>query len=264
MKNIVKEKLANNEKVIGTFLVTSSTYGVESLGNTGIDYVIIDTEHGPYNTETMADLIRAAENVNLTPFVRISDINHKEIQRTVDLGAQGLIVPLVRTMEQIQQLVNYAKFFPVGNRGFAPTRSNKFGHDENFAFGIEEFMRICNDNVMVIPQCETAECLEIIEDVVNVNGIDGIFIGPYDLSISLGIPLQFENITYKLALKRILAACNDKDKPSFIFSGDMDVAIELLNKGFDSVAYSLDSDILAQSYKKDLEVMRESLNPDIS
>jgi 4-hydroxy-2-oxoheptanedioate aldolase len=124
MKNTVKEKLNKNEKVIGTFLLSSSTYGIESLGNTDIDYVIIDTEHGPYDTETMADLIRAAENVNLTPFVRISDINHKEIQRTVDLGAQGLIVPLVRTMEQIQQLVNYAKFTPLGNRGFAPTQTS--------------------------------------------------------------------------------------------------------------------------------------------
>ena len=259
MKNTVKEKLKNNEKVIGTFLFTSSTYGIESLGNTDLDYVIIDTEHGPYDTETMADMIRTAENVNLTPFVRISDINHKEIQRTVDLGAQGLIVPLIRTMEQIEQLVNYAKFTPLGNRGFAPTRSNKFGHDENFADGIESFMKTCNDNVMVIPQCETAQCLEIIEDVVNVDGVDGIFIGPYDLSISLGIPLQFDNPVYQQALKRIQTACRTKNKPVFIYSGDMDISIELMNKGFDSVAYSLDVDMLAKAYRNDLNVMRETL-----
>jgi 4-hydroxy-2-oxoheptanedioate aldolase len=258
MKNIVKEKLKNNEKVMGTFLVTSSTYGVESLGNTDIDYVIIDTEHGPYDTETMADLIRAAENVNLTPFVRISDINHKEIQRAVDLGAQGLIVPLVRTMEQIQQLVNYAKFSPIGNRGFAPTRSNKFGHHENFANGIEDFMKISNENVMVIPQCETVECLEIIEDIIDVDGIDGIFIGPYDLSISLGIPLQFDNPVYHQALERIQKACKAKDKPSFIFSGDLEVSIELLNKGFDSIAYNLDTDMLAKAYNNDLKIIQKS------
>lgn len=259
MKNTVKEKLKNNEKAIGTFLVSCSTYGIESLGSTDIDYVIIDTEHGPYDTETMADLIRAAESVNITPFVRISDINHKEIQRTVDLGAQGLIVPLVRTMEQIQQLVNYAKFSPIGNRGFAPTRSNKFGHDENFVYGIEEFMKICNDNIMVIPQCETVECIEIIEEVVDVDGIDGIFIGPYDLSISLGIPLQFDNPVYQQARKRIQDACKAKDKPSFIYSGDLEVSIELLNKGFDSVAYSLDADMLAKAYKNDLKIIRKSL-----
>lgn len=259
MKNAVKEKLKNNETVIGTFLFTSTSYGIESLGNAGIDYVIIDTEHGPYDTESMADLIRAAENVNLTPFVRISDINHKEIQRTLDLGAQGLIIPLVRNMEQIKQIVNYAKFSPIGNRGFAPTRSNKFGHDENFAHGIEEFMKLCNDNVMVIPQCETAECLELIEDVVAVDGVDGIFVGPYDLSISLGIPLQFDKPAYTQALKRIQSACRAEDKPSFIYSGNLDVSIELLSKGFDSLAYSIDAEMLAKAYKNDLKTILKGL-----
>jgi 4-hydroxy-2-oxoheptanedioate aldolase len=112
---------------------------------------------------------------------------------------------------------------------------------------------------MVIPQCETAECLEIIEDVVDADGVDGIFIGPYDLSISLGIPLQFDNPVYQQALKRIQTACHTKNKPVFIYSGDMDTSIELMNKGFDSVAYSLDVDMLAKAYRNDLKVMRENL-----
>ena len=99
MSNLVKEKLKNGQKVIGTFFSMGNPSAMECLGYTGMDYAIIDTEHGPFDTESAMALVRAAESVGLTPFMRIADVSHKEIQRAVDMGVQALIVPCLRSME---------------------------------------------------------------------------------------------------------------------------------------------------------------------
>jgi len=250
MKNNVKEKIKNNEKVVGTFFEMGSMSEMECLGYSGLDYVIIDAEHGPFDMETIMDLIRAAESKNLSPFVRIGDVTHKEIQRILDVGAQGLIVPCLRTIDEMRKLVDLAKFAPVGNRGFCPGRGSGFGFADWASQGIDKFMETCNEEVMVIPQCETKECLEIIEDIVNIEGIDGIFIGPFDLSISLGIPAQFSNEIFIAATNRILKACQNAGKPIFIFTGNIEDAREYLANGYDGVAYNMDAVVLVNAYRE--------------
>ena len=141
MVNQLKKKLENSEKVFGTFFTAGNMGTMECLGYTGLDFVIIDTEHGPFDTETAMNLIRAAENVNLTPIMRIADVSHKEIQRAVDIGAKGLVVPCLRTLDEIKKMVSLAKFPPVGNRGFIKGRACGFGYQE-WAKDINQFMQI--------------------------------------------------------------------------------------------------------------------------
>lgn len=248
MKNKVKEQIARGEKVVGTFFDIGGLSEMECLGYTGLDFVVIDTEHGPYDTETVADLIRTAERVDLTPFVRIADVTHKEIQRASDVGARGLIVPCLRTMEEMRSLVNFAKFAPVGQRGFFPARSGGYGQQE-WARDINDYMRGSNDGLLVLPQCETVECLANIEEVAAMDGIDGIFIGPFDLSISMGIPGEFTNKDFQAAVARILKACKAAGKISLIYTGDMASAKKYLQAGFDGVTHSLDCSVLIEAYQ---------------
>lgn len=248
MENKVKKKLENHEKVFGTFFTMGNMSAMECLGYTGLDFVIVDTEHGPFDTETAMNLIRAAEGVNLTPIMRIADVTHKEIQRALDIGAKGLIIPCLRTMDEMRRLVDLAKFAPLGNRGFIKGRGSGFGYQE-WASDIDDFMRISNEQLLVLPQCETVECLECIEEVVKLDGIDGIFVGPFDLSIAMGIPAQFDHPDFVAAVDRILTACRSAGKTALIFTSSIGDAKRYLEKGFDGAAHTIDAAVLVEGYR---------------
>ena len=176
------------KKTIGTFFELGGRGVMESLTRAGLDYVIIDTEHGCLSEETTADMILAAERGGLLPYVRIGDIRRPYVLRMLDIGARGLIVPNIRSVEEVKQLVSAAKFPPVGNRGYCPTRTTGWGADD-WSKDVMGYMAECNRRCKVIPQCETAEALEQIEEIAALPGVDGVFVGPCDLSIALGIPL---------------------------------------------------------------------------
>ena len=243
---------------IGTFFELGGRGVMECLSRTGLDYVIIDTEHGPFSVETAADLIVAAENGGLLPYVRIGDIRRPYVLRMLDIGARGLIVPNIRTADQVRELVSYAKFPPLGNRGYCPSRTSHWGADE-WAKDAFAYMEECNRRCKVIPQCETKDALEQIEEIAAIPGVDGIFVGPCDLSIELGIPLQFENPVLIAAIERILKACKDNGKDSYIFAGNMKDAVKWKDYGFDSVTYSLDAAVFVNAFKGLAEQFREGL-----
>lgn len=248
MKNLMKQKLQRKEMVFGTFFTMGNISAMECLGYTGLDFVVIDTEHGAFDTETAMHLVCAAENVDLTPIIRIADVTHKEIQRAVDIGARGLVVPCLCTMDEIKKLIDFAKFAPIGNRGFIKGRASGFGYQQ-WALDIDNFMAVSNEKLMLLPQCETVECLEMIEDVVALEGIDGIFIGPFDLSIAMGIPTQFHDERFQKAIKRILYACKHVGKPTFIFTATMEDAKKYKEMGFEGIAHNIDSNVLINAYK---------------
>ena len=242
----------------GTFFELGGRGVMESLCRTGIDYVIIDTEHGPFSEETAADMILAAESGGLLPYVRIGDIRRPYVLRMLDIGARGLIVPNIRTVDQVKELVSYAKFPPLGSRGYCPSRTSGWGADE-WAKDVFAYMEECNHRCKVIPQCETKEALECIEEIAALPGVDGIFIGPCDLSIELGIPLQFDSPVLLSAVERILKACRDNGKESYIFAGNMADALKWKDYGFDSVTYSLDAAVFVNAFKGLAEQFREGI-----
>ena len=233
----------------GTFFELGGREAMEALTRTGLDYVIIDTEHGCLSEETTADMIVAAERGGLLPYVRIGDIRRPYVLRMLDIGARGLIVPNIRSVDEVRQLVEYAKFPPLGNRGYCPNRTSGWGADE-WSKDVFAYMEACNRRCKLIPQCETREALEQIEQIAALPGVDGIFIGPCDLSISLGIPLEFDNPILLRAVERILRACRDAGKESYIFAGNMTDAVKWAGYGFDSVTYSLDASVLIGAFRE--------------
>lgn len=249
MRNRFFEKYIAGEHRLGTFTHLLSAPAIEALARAGLDYVIIDMEHSPIGAEHAAELVGVASGAGLAPFVRVDELSRSPILKMLDVGAAGLIVPQLETVEQARQLVVWAKFAPVGNRGYCPSRDGGWGLDENYASGMSGYMDWANRNTMLIPQCETAGCLEHIEEIVAIEGVDGIFIGPFDLSIALGIPGRFDDPRHIAAVERVRLACERANKPCIMFCGSAEAAAGYFAQGFTSVTVSLDISILIDAAK---------------
>lgn len=254
--NKVLEKYQAGIPSLGTFTHMKSTVAIEAMAYTGLDYVVIDTEHGPANIDFVAAAVTAADAAGVTPLVRINEISRSAVLQPLDVGAKGLIVPAVETPEQVRQLIQYAKFAPLGNRGCCATRDGGWGFAEHASQGYGPYMAAANRETMLIPQCETAGCLEHIEEIAAMEGVDGIFVGPLDLSIALGVPGQKDAPVMKEALKRVVATCKRNQKPVFMFCGDAAAAKIWLGAGFDSIALGLDTAIYIRAYRSMIEEIK--------
>ena len=255
MENTVKQKILNGEKVLGTFFQLNSNSAVECLGISGLDFFIIDTEHGPSDVDNAINFVRSAELRNITPFVRIKDVTRPSVLKMLDIGAKALIVPCVETIEEIKNLVEWSKYYPLGRRGFFTARPAGYGY-EDFAKNVNEYFNTCNEHTLLIPQCETMGCLNNIEEIVNIDGVDGIFVGPYDLSIAMGKPAEFNDTEFLTAITRILKSCKEAGKFSFIYTGDNKMAKKYLEDGFDGVAVNFDASVFINAYKNLIEEVK--------
>ncbi len=249
MKNTMREKMLAGEKTLGTFMAIGSGTSAECIGLAGYDYVIIDTEHGPFNPDSAIDYIRAARLYGAVPFVRVQDTSRASILKMLDGGAMGLIIPQIHTIEEIRHIVEYGKYPPVGSRGVAPGVGTGFWAEDWAQHGLAQTFETANRETMLFPQCETVGCLEHIEEIAAVDGVDGIFVGPFDLSVAMGIPLDFEHPDFKAALRRILDACKAAGKPTIIYAGTEEDARKDFAMGFTSVAYNQDGALLIEALK---------------
>ncbi|NCB52708.1 MAG: hypothetical protein EOM54_12665 [Clostridia bacterium] len=231
-KNLMKEKIEKGEPVIGTFLDFGNADNAEILAISPMDYIIIDAEHGPYGAETVANMIRAIELHDCTPIVRVQDHVRSSILKVLDVGARGLIIPMIFNADQVRDIVRWGKYFPVGERGCAMGRQADFGQADCCKGSIQDYFNAINEETYIIPQCETVGALENIEEIVNIPGVDGIFIGPFDLSISMGIPAQFDKPEFQAALEKVLGACKAAGKFCMILSTDPAKDHANLKKGF--------------------------------
>lgn len=248
MKNELKVKLENGEKALGTFFEIGGSNAIECLGLAGLDFLIIDSEHGPFDVESAMAYIRTAELQGITPLVRTKNHERSSILKMLDVGAKGLIIPNIHTVDEVKEIISHGKYAPVGNRGFFYGRAAGYGHAD-FADDVAAYFETCNRETMLIPQCETVGCLENIETIVAMEGVDGIFVGPYDLSISMGIPAQFDHPDFIKALKRIVLACSAAAKPAMIFAGTSEGAKAQFASGFDVVAIATDVSVYINAYK---------------
>lgn len=247
--NRILENFQAGRPSVGTFTHLRSSVAVEALGTAGLDFVVLDTEHCMLGPETLAECVTAADAAGLDALVRINAISREAVLRPLDLGAKGLIVPAVETVEEVERLVRFAKFPPLGSRGFCPTRDGQWGYDQASRAGFKTYMDRCNRETLLLPQCETAGCLSHIETIAAMDGVDGIFVGPLDLSIALGCPMELDAPPMRAALERVVAACQAVHKPVLIFCGDAAAAKVRLSQGFHCVALGVDVLTLIQGFQ---------------
>ena len=252
MGNQLKAKLQRGGKVIGTMFQLGCPTVVECLGISGLDFFIIDTEHSPVGVESTRQFIMAAELRRITPLVRIKRITRDIILNSLDIGAGGLIAPGIETAAQVREMINYAKYPHEGSRGFSLTRTSAFGYDE-YSRNPTKYFKHCNDETLIIPQCETKACLDNIDEIAAIPGVDGIFIGPYDLSVSLGRPAEFDTPEFTRALKRVLDSCHREGKFVFMLSKSVEQSKNLLENGFSGIVFNSDIDMFISAYKNVLE-----------
>jgi len=218
----------------------------------GAEFAIYDMEHTGWSIETIRGLMASSRAADLVPMVRIPATQYHLIARPLDVGAMGLMVPMVESSEQAQTIVDSAKYPPVGRRGAA------FGvaHDDYAGGDIVAKMRQANDEILLLAQIETAAGVEQAERIAAVEGIDVLWIGHFDLTTSLGIPGQFTHPDYLRALDQVLAACHRHGKTPGIMATEIESAQALLGQGFRALAYSGDLWIYAQALKEGIESLR--------
>ncbi len=255
MQNKLLEKLKAGEKPVGTFLSMGNPTLAECLSLSGLDYLIIDTEHGPFEVESALEIMRAVELGQATAMVRVKDGSRASILKMLDIGARALVIPNIHTVGEVKRIVEYGKFYPQGQRGMFMARPSGYGCAD-YARNFTDYLRLANEMTLLLPQCETKGCLDNIEEIAGLDGVAGIFVGHFDLSVGLGKPTCFEAPEFKEALKRIVRACAEARKYSFIFSSEAETAKRYLDQGFDSVVVSVDGAVLIQAFQRIVREVR--------
>lgn len=203
IKNLEKRKIS-----IGPFSKSSDPSIIECIGLAGFDFIIIDLEHGPNTIESAQNLIRTALLNEMTPIVRVSENNESSISKALDIGAQGVQVPQINNKEDAIKAATAAKFSPLGKRGVCRyVRAAGFSSKDKTLYFEES-----NQNTLVILQIEGKEGIKNLDSILDVNGIDIIFMGPYDLSQSLGVPGQTNHPKVINAMKMVVDKANTKGK----------------------------------------------------
>ncbi|HJQ47263.1 MAG TPA: aldolase/citrate lyase family protein [Amycolatopsis sp.] len=200
--NKVKRKLAVGDEVFGLFCAVPVPAMIEIIGCSGYDFVVIDSEHTLVDPQQLENLIRAAEAVDLTPFVRVPGIDPGATLRALDAGAMGIVLPHVRRRSDVDNAIQAARYHPEGMRSLAGGRVPGFGRID-----LAEYIRRANAETMIIPLIEDAEGVDAIDDILADGGIDLIMPGHADLSQSYGVPWQTRHPRVGDALNRLHAAC---------------------------------------------------------
>ena len=200
-KSSFRQALLARDTVVGTWLQINNPSAAEVLANVGFDWIAIDIEHTDIDVTSLTALLRGMYGRGVAPIARVATNGLMDIRRALDVGAAGVLVPFCNNAEQARRAVAASKYPPMGVRGFSFSRANDWG--VNFA----EDARSANDETVVLVMIESKEGVENINDIVAVDGVDGIFIGPYDLSGSYGIPGQTQDPIVRDACRRVIEAC---------------------------------------------------------
>jgi 2-keto-3-deoxy-L-rhamnonate aldolase RhmA len=203
-KNLVKQALKEGRMQLGCgFGQLRSPEIPRMLLAAGFQWAFVDTEHGGFDLETVQDICRVSNLIGFLPVVRVADLQYSLVARALDCGAGGIILPRVESPELLEKAVSWMKFPPVGIRGYGLTIVNT----EYEPLGIREVMEHLNANTLVCFQIETQKALDAREELLSVPGIDAVMVGPADLSISLGVPGDFQHPKMVEAMEAIRDSC---------------------------------------------------------
>jgi len=232
----IRQKLKKDENSIGSWLQIPHPSVAEILGQSGYDWVAVDMEHGSISTHQLPDLFRALELGGTLPLARLAQGHAKDCKQALDAGAGGVIVPQVESAEQLQSAQNACRWPPAGNRGVGVSRANMYGkHFTEYAIEAQ--------SPLLVAQIETIRAVDKLKEILSVEGLDAVFIGPYDLSASMNISGQFDNSSFKEVMNKILETCKKYKVPIgiHVVKPDLDELRQRIDEGFRFIAYSIDS-----------------------
>jgi len=232
-----RQALLQRRVTIGTWLQINNPTAAEVLANAGYEWIAIDIEHTDIDIVSLMALLRGMYGRGAAPIARVSTNNVIEIRRALDVGAAGVLVPFVSTADQARRAVAAARYPPLGVRGFSFCRANSWGVD--FASEAQS----ANDSVAVVIMIESKEGVENIQEIVAVDGLDAVFIGPYDLSGSYGIPGQIQAPVVRDACRRVIEACRrvNKSVGLLVVRPTPETVRQALEDGFTLICVGIDT-----------------------
>ena len=232
----LKQKIQNRELTIGSWITIGNPIIAEIMAQAGFEWLTIDMEHSAITLDIAQDLIRVIGCYNVEPLVRVGFNDPTVIKRVMDAGAKGVIVPMVNSKEDAENAVSAVKYPPVGFRGVGLARAQKYGAD------FEGYKKWNQNDSIVIVQIEHINAVNNFEEIMNVEGVDGFIIGPYDLSASLGFPGKFDHPDVVDALKRVELFSKSMNVVSgvHVIQPDENIVKHNVELGYRFIAHSID------------------------
>jgi len=238
----IRKKLQNDQVSIGTWQQIPNSSISEILGQAGYDWISVDMEHGSVGVDQLPDLFRAIELGGTVPLARISESNPRDCKQALDAGAGGIIAPMIESAEQLRMVRNACCWPPVGTRGVGFSRANLFG--KNFVNYKEEAQ-----SPLLIAQIEHINAINNLADILQVEGLDAIIVGPYDLSASMGITGEFDSQDFTDVMDSIVNHCKKYTVPcgDHVVQPDPKVLENRIKQGYRFLAFGTDGLFLYHS-----------------
>ena len=255
MTNNFRSRLLHGEKLLGTMVTLPTAASAEILADAGFDWLFVDGEHGPLEIRDILSILQAVGH-RIPCLVRVAGVDEVTIKKVLDLGASGIIVPQVNTPEQARDVVRFARYAPEGQRGIGLARAHGYG------MRFQEYLATANDQVAVIIQAEHAEAVENIDAITKVPGIDAVFLGPYDLSGSLGKMGLINDPVVTDAIDRVTTACQSAGIALGHFGVSAGAVQPFIDAGYTLITVGIDTLFLGTAAKNVLAELRT--RPEIS
>ncbi|XXK21848.1 HpcH/HpaI aldolase family protein [Arenicellales bacterium nBUS_48] len=249
---MLKKKFQDEELVIGTWMSLPSSAVAEIMALSGFDLVVIDLEHSVLSMAEAGELIRVIDLAGSAPIVRVSSNDGVQIKRVLDAGAEGIIVPMITTVEEVQAAADSMFFPPNGKRGVGLGRAQEYGP------GFNKYFYESRERLILIAQIEHCDALQNLEEIFGSGLVDGYIVGPYDLSCSLGVPGDFEHPDMLAALTQIKESAKKYSVPGGLHVVEPDVQMmqRSIKSGHQIVIYSVDFRILEKSLSNAITQLR--------
>ncbi len=244
-----RQRLRKHERLIGTIVTLDAPPVTELLAAAGFDWLFIDGEHAPLDFARIQVLLQAAGD-RCPCIVRVPGIDEVFVKKALDIGADGVIVPQVRSAAQAKEIVRWCRYPPQGGRSVGVGRAHGYGPRFN------DYVARANDEISVILQIENADAVTAIEKIAAVEGVDALFVGPYDLSGSLGAPGAVTDSRVVKAIERVRDVCRQSNMPAGIFGIDGDAVKPWIAEGFTLIAVGIDTLLLAAAASDTLAALR--------
>ena len=249
----IRQRVMAGHTVLGSMVFEFFSPGIAQVfKNAGAEFVLYDMEHSGLGFETLKTQVAHCRGLDIAPMARVPRSDYHFLARALDVGATGIMVPMVESAEQAQAIASACRYPPQGRRGAA----FGFAHDEYTSGSPVEKIEAANQNILVIAQIETAQGLDAVEDIAGVDGIDVLWLGHFDMTNFMGIPGQFQHPDYVRAIRRIVEAGRNHGKGLGFMAADHDWMRDYQAHGFNMLACGTDQGLLMTAAKQLLDGAR--------
>jgi 4-hydroxy-2-oxoheptanedioate aldolase len=260
-KNSLLEKLQQGKNVYGTCVTSTGPMWPGAIKNAGLDFVFIDTEHIPLDRNELALLCQLYKANGIVPIVRIPSPDAYRACQAIDGGALGIVIPYIESRAQVVDLVGAVKYRPLKGA----LLNAYLDGSETMSAELKEYIASFNNANMCIANIESVPAMNKLDEILSIPGLDGVFIGPHDLSVSLGLPEQYDHPVFEEAVKKIIQLTRSKGLHIGIhFSLQPERQIKWVKEGANIVVHSFDIALFVQRLKQDMHIIKTAVGDDIA